>query len=84
MKYLWFLNEHSSIIEGNVNYINIKLPRKGRTSKEMFSLLGEAFKMKVSIKLPLMVIKLLLIILSYTADQISVVVNLLRSSAHSE
>lgn len=50
----------------------------------MFSLLGEAFKMKVSIKLPLMVIKLLLIILRYTADQIRAVVNLLRSSAHSE
>ena len=28
MKYLWFVNEQSSIIEGKVNYINIKFPRK--------------------------------------------------------
>ena len=47
----------------------------------MLFLLGEAFKMKVSIKFPLTVIKLLFIILKCTADQIAVIN--LRSSAHS-
>lgn len=74
----------SSIMEGKVNYINTKLPRKRRASNKMFSLLEEAFKMKVSIKFPLMAIKLLLIILRCTADQTRAVINLLKSSAHSK
>lgn len=47
-------------MEGEVNYINIKLPRedKERACKEMIFFLEGAFKMKASIKFPLMVMKL--------------------------
>lgn len=63
MKYLWFINEQSPTMEGEVSYINIKLPRgdKGRASREMFFFLPGAFKIKASIKFPLMVMKPLLI-----------------------
>lgn len=59
VKYLWFINEQPSIIAGKVSSINIKLRRedKGRSSKEMFLFLEDAFKMKASIKFLLMVKK---------------------------